>query len=56
VTINVFTSIQQLSFRLVLMPVWIATLVEEDFDVRTALVNGQTGKVVLGKAQKPGKP
>lgn len=54
VTINVFTTIQQMSFRLVLMPVWIATLIEEDFDVRTALVNGQTGKVVLGKAQKPG--
>ncbi|MBI5666989.1 MAG: hypothetical protein HZC41_03205 [Chloroflexi bacterium] len=55
VTINVFTNIQQMSFRLVLMPVWIATLVEEDRDIRTALVNGQTGKVVLGKPQKPGK-
>lgn len=55
VTINVFSTIQQMSFRLVLMPVWIATLLEEDRDVRTALVNGQTGKVVLGKAQKPGK-
>lgn len=54
VTINVFTNIQQMSFRLLLMPVWIATLVEKDGDVRTALVNGQTGKVALGKAQKPG--
>jgi DNA-directed RNA polymerase subunit RPC12/RpoP len=52
VSISVFSSIRQMSFRLVLMPVWIGTLVEEDGDVRTALLNGQTGKVVLGKAEK----
>ncbi|HEX2906230.1 MAG TPA: hypothetical protein VHO69_05175, partial [Phototrophicaceae bacterium] len=55
VIINVATNIQNMSFQLVLLPVWIATLVEQDKDVRPALVNGQTGKVVLGKARKPGK-
>ena len=53
VSIHVTTAIQQMSFRLVLLPVWIATLVEQDKDVRGALVNGQTGQVVLGKAEKP---
>ncbi|MEO8611008.1 MAG: hypothetical protein ABI690_24135 [Chloroflexota bacterium] len=52
ISISVFTNIQQMSFRLALLPVWVATLVEVDHDVRTALVNGQTGKVVLGKAEK----
>jgi Zn finger protein HypA/HybF involved in hydrogenase expression len=52
VTIDVFSNIRQMSFRLVLMPVWVGILVEEDGDVRAALVNGQTGKVVLGKAEK----
>lgn len=52
ISISVFTNIQQMSFRLALLPVWIATLVEVDKDVRTALVNGQTGNVVLGKAEK----
>lgn len=44
----------QMSFIQVLMPVWIATLVERDGDVRSALVNGQTGRIALGKARKPG--
>lgn len=52
VSINVFTNVDQMSFRLVLVPVWIATLVEEDKDHRMALVNGQTGRVVLGKTEK----
>jgi hypothetical protein len=52
VSISVFTKVQQMSYRLVLLPVWIATLVEVDQDIRAALVNGQTGKVVLGKAEK----
>ncbi len=52
VTINVFTNIQQMSFRLILAPVWIAHLIEQDKDHRTALVNGQTGQVVLGKSEK----
>ncbi|MBL8118428.1 MAG: hypothetical protein J0L63_04325 [Anaerolineae bacterium] len=52
VTINVFSTVQQMSFQLVLVPVWIAHLVEEDRDRRSALVNGQTGLVVLGKTEK----
>jgi hypothetical protein len=53
VTINVFTTIQEMSFKLVLAPVWIAHLIEEDKDLRTALVNGQTGQVALSKSEKP---
>lgn len=53
VTINVLTSFQQMSFRLILAPVWIATLIEVDREQRSALVNGQTGQVVLGKSEKP---
>lgn len=52
VTVNVFSAVLQMTFALALMPVWIATLYERDGDVRTALVNGQTGRVVLGKARK----
>jgi hypothetical protein len=53
VKMTVSTSVIQMSFSLVLMPVWIATLTERDGDRRLALVNGQSGQVVLGKAQKP---
>lgn len=53
VRIIVSSAIKSMSFRLVLVPVWIARLVEVDDDTRTALVNGQTGKVVLGRSQKP---
>jgi ribosomal protein S27E len=52
ISIHIVTNIQQMSFRLVLLPVWVANLTEQDQDVRPALVNGQTGKVVLGKAEK----
>jgi DNA-directed RNA polymerase subunit RPC12/RpoP len=41
-----------MSFQLVLLPVWVATLYEQDGDVRTALINGQNGQVVMGKAKK----
>jgi len=47
--------VRDMSFRLVLMPMWIATLIEDDGDVRIGLVNGQTGKAVLGKARQPEK-
>lgn len=53
VEMNVSTSVIQMSFSLVLMPVWVATLTERDGDLRTALVNGQSGRVALGKARKP---
>lgn len=52
VDIQVFTSVLQMSFTLLLMPVWVATLYERDGDVRPAFVNGQSGQVVLGKANK----
>jgi hypothetical protein len=53
VEVQVFTSVLQMSFTLLLLPVWVATLYERDGDVRPALVNGQSGQVALGKAQKP---
>lgn len=52
VEVQVFTSVLQMSFMLLLLPVWMATLYERDGDVRPALVNGQTGQVTLGKAEK----
>jgi DNA-directed RNA polymerase subunit RPC12/RpoP len=48
VSINITSLIQTMSYRLALLPVWIATLEERDGDRRPALVNGQTGQVVLG--------
>ncbi len=50
--VNIFSSIKQMSFQLVLMPVWIITLYEADGDIRTALVNGQSGRVAIGKPHK----
>lgn len=50
---SISTSATDMQFQLMLMPVWIATLYEEDGDIRSALVNGQTGAVVFGKSQKP---
>ncbi len=49
VEVTVFSFVQQMSFTLMLMPVWMATLVERDGDIRPALVNGQTGRVAVGK-------
>lgn len=51
--ITVMPLVQQMSFRLLLLPFWVAVLEEEDGDLRTGLVHGQTGKVVLGPARKP---
>lgn len=53
--ISVGIQVNNITFRLVLLPVWIATLIEDDGDVRIGLVNGQTGQAVLGKARKPQK-
>jgi hypothetical protein len=55
VEITIFSAVRDMNFRLLLLPVWVATLTEEDGDLRTALVNGQTGRVVLGKAEKKKK-
>ncbi len=53
VEVQAFTSVIQMTYTLLLLPVWVGTLFERDGEVRTALVNGQTGQVALGKAQKP---
>lgn len=50
---TVTNQIDHMDMRLVLVPVWVFTLYEADGDVRPALVNGQSGAVVLGKAAKP---
>jgi DNA-directed RNA polymerase subunit M/transcription elongation factor TFIIS len=55
VQVNIFTAVRQMSFRLLLLPVWLATLTEVDGDTRLALMNGQTGQVVMGKTEKQGK-
>jgi DNA-directed RNA polymerase subunit RPC12/RpoP len=52
---TVSTSVKHMLYQLVLVPVWVGTLFERDGDVRPALVNGCTGEVILGKAQKPNK-
>jgi uncharacterized protein YbaR (Trm112 family) len=52
-TISVLSVVKQMHFRLLLLPVWVGMLEEQDGDRRPALVNGQTGKVVLGKVLKP---
>jgi predicted RNA-binding Zn-ribbon protein involved in translation (DUF1610 family) len=51
--VNIFPSVKQMQFQLLLMPVWVGVLHEADGDIRAALVNGQNGTVVLGKAKKP---
>jgi len=51
--ITVFTLIKSMTFTLALLPVWIFTLIEKDGDVRPILVNGQNGRVVMGRARKP---
>lgn len=53
VQIHVAQMIQQMSFRLLMLPIWIANIVEDDGDLRLALIHGQKGRVVLGKAYKP---
>ncbi|MBE0690459.1 MAG: hypothetical protein IH587_10110, partial [Anaerolineae bacterium] len=50
--VSVSTSVQSMTFSLLLLPVFAVTLKERDGDARPAFVNGQTGKVALGKARK----
>lgn len=49
---SVQSMIQTMQFRLVLCPVWVFTLTEQDGDVRLGLVHGQHGEVILGDARK----
>lgn len=51
--VQVTPLITSMSYRLLLLPVWIATLHEADGEVRTGLIHGQTGQVVLGKPKRP---
>jgi hypothetical protein len=51
--VTITSQIRSMSFRLLLLPVWIALLTEVDGDMRIGLVNGQAGRVALGKSQKP---
>ncbi len=51
--VTITSQVRSMSFRLLLLPVWIALLTEVDGDMRIGLVNGQTGRVALGKSQKP---
>jgi DNA-directed RNA polymerase subunit RPC12/RpoP len=52
VTVNTYTFVVQMTFSLLLLPLWIASLVERDGDVRTALIHGQTGGIVMGRGVK----
>jgi tetratricopeptide (TPR) repeat protein len=52
VEVSVSSNIVQMSFRLLLLPVWVGVITEVDGDLRQVLVNGQTGKVVLGRTHK----
>lgn len=49
---DVTSSVDQMDMRLILLPVWVATLTEEDDDIRIALINGQTGQIAMGRANK----
>jgi hypothetical protein len=50
-----FAGVRSMDYRQLLLPMWIATLFEEDGDQRTALVNGQTGQVTFGETIKPNR-
>ncbi len=45
--------VDHMDMELFLLPMWVVTITEKDGDIRPALVNGQTGKTVLGRAYKP---
>ncbi len=49
VSVQVYSQIQSMTFRLALLPAWIATLYGEEGETRLAVVNGQTGKTALGR-------
>lgn len=43
---------RSLTYRFGLLPVWFGRMVEADGDTQPVLVNGQTGKVILGAVEK----
>lgn len=56
ITRSISTQINYMDMQLLLLPVWVVRLIEQDGEHRTALINGQTGKVALGRASKPKPP
>ena len=46
------TDFSHTTYQQIMAPVWVANLYEVDSEVRPALVNGQTGKVILGKSRR----
>jgi hypothetical protein len=50
---RVLSSVRSMTFKLLLLPVWVVKITNPaQTEIRWALVNGQTGTVVLGNAQK----
>jgi Zn finger protein HypA/HybF involved in hydrogenase expression len=54
--VQLYPQVQSMSFRLALLPVWIATLTIAGGSERLALVNGQTGSVALGQPHRQSAP
>ncbi|MCU0499648.1 MAG: hypothetical protein MUF87_20040 [Anaerolineae bacterium] len=52
---NVSCMVKHMTFRLLLLPVWTITIFEQDHQVRPGLINGQTGRVALGRPQRLGR-
>lgn len=52
VKVIIQSMVQMMQFRLVLLPAWVFHLTESDGDLRSALVHGQSGRVVLGSATR----
>jgi len=50
--VYVYPQVQNMSFRLALLPVWIASLAIAGGDERLAIVNGQSGKTALGRPHR----
>lgn len=48
-SMQVYSQVQSMTFRLALLPVWIATLYGAEGETRLAVVNAQTGKTALGR-------
>lgn len=56
VKLNIFTAVRNMTYQLLLVPVWSLTLFEKDGDRRPVLVNGQSGRVVMGQARRGTPP
>lgn len=45
--------VQQMSFRLLMVPIWMVNIIEGDGDLRMGIIHGQTADAWLGQAQRP---